>query len=161
MSDCPSGNAGDADLREDFARATQQTKALVRRYYDACNAGDFAAVFACLHPDCIHHSRLSEYPKDGVAFAFEATFAAFPDLHWTIEELIAEGDRVAALVLIEGTHVGDYLGASGTGRRIRVHSVDIARVRDGLFVEHRGVLDELHLLAQVGVVPETFLAQMS
>ncbi|HEX8159964.1 MAG TPA: ester cyclase [Solirubrobacteraceae bacterium] len=161
MSDCPLRNPQPPNPRDNLARATQQTKELVQRYYDACNVGDFEAVFACLHPNCIHHSRLSEYPKNGVAFAFKSTFAAFPDLHWTIEELIAEGERVAALVLIEGTHVGDYLGASGTGRRIRVHSVDIARVRDGLFVEHRGVLDELHLLAQVGVVPETFLAQMS
>jgi steroid delta-isomerase-like uncharacterized protein len=140
---------------------TEASRALVHRYYDACNRRDLEAVFDCLHPDCVHHSRLSEYPKDGVAFAFETTFAAFPDMHWTIEELIAEEDRVAALVLIEGTHRGEYLGAAGTGRRVRVYSVDVARVRDGRFIEHRGVLDELHLLAQVGVVPETFLAQMS
>ncbi|MEX2627018.1 MAG: ester cyclase [Ilumatobacteraceae bacterium] len=140
---------------------TEATKDLVRRYYDACNRGDLEAVFACLHPDCVHHSRLSEYPKDGVAFAFETTFRAFPDMHWTIVELIAEGDSVAALVRIEGTHQGDYLGQAGTGRRMSVLSVDIARVRDGRFVEHRGVLDELHLLAQIGVVPETYLVQMS
>jgi steroid delta-isomerase-like uncharacterized protein len=149
-------------LTTGYARAvTDQTKALVRRYYAACNQRDTEAIFECLHPDCIHHSRLSEYAKGGVAFAFEATFAAFPDLHWEIEELIAEDDRLAALVVIEGTHVGEYLGKAGTGKRIRVRSVDFARVRDGKFVEHRGVLDELHLLAQIGVVPETFLAQMS
>ena len=141
--------------------STEATKALVRRYYDACNRRDMPAVFDCLHPDCIHHSRLSEYPKHGVAYAFEATYAAFPDMHWTIEELIAEGERASALVLIEGTHLGEYLGAAGTGRRVAVRSVDIARVRDDRFVEHRGVLDELHLLAQIGVVPQTFLAQMS
>lgn len=151
---------GATELRAPLTE-TERTKALVRRYYEACNRRDLEAVFDCLHPDCIHHSRLSEYPKNGVAFAFEATFAAFPDLEWKIEELIAEGDRVAALVLIEGTHVGEYLGKAATGKRVRVYSVDIARVKDDKFVEHRGVLDELHLLAQIGVVPETFLAQMS
>lgn len=145
----------------ELATATDATRALVVKYYDACNRRDMPAIFACLHPDCIHHSRLSEYPKGGVAFAFEATFNAFPDMHWTIEELIVEGDRAAALVSIEGTHRGDYLGAAGTGKRVRVYSVDIARVKDDQFIEHRGVLDELHLLAQVGVVPTTFLAQMS
>lgn len=150
------GTASDARTTD-----AEATKALVRRYYDACNQRDLPAVFDCLHPDCIHHSRLSEYPKDGVAFAFEATFAAFPDLQWTVEQTIAEGEDVAALVLIEGTHLGEYLGAAGTGKRIAVRSVDIARVRDGQFIEHRGVLDELHLLAQIGVVPKTFLAQMS
>jgi steroid delta-isomerase-like uncharacterized protein len=146
---------------EELAAQTAQSRALVERYYDACNRGDLEAVFECLHPDCVHHSRLSEYSKEGVAFAFEATLGAFPDMRWTIEELIAEGERVAALVLIEGTHVGEYLGKSATGKRVRVYSVDVARVRDGQFVEHRGVLDELHLLAQIGVVPDTFLAQMS
>lgn len=151
----------DVRTADDLLAETDATRDLVRRYYDACNRGDLEAVFACLHPDCIHHSRLSEYPKGGVAFAFETTFRAFPDLHWTIVELIVEGDRAAALVRIEGTHRGEYLGKPGTGRRVSVHSVDIARVRDGQFVEHRGVLDELHLLAQIGVVPETYLAQMS
>jgi steroid delta-isomerase-like uncharacterized protein len=146
---------------EDLFAETEATKDLVRRYYAACNRGDMEAVFACLHPDCVHHSRLSEYPKGGVAFAFETTFRAFPDMHWTIVELIAEGDRAATLVRIEGTHQGDYLGKAGTGRRMSVLSVDIARVRDGQFIEHRGVLDELHLLAQIGVVPETYLVQMS
>jgi steroid delta-isomerase-like uncharacterized protein len=146
---------------EDRAAETERTKELVRRYYEACNRRDMAAVFDCLHPECIHHSRLSEYEKHGVGFAFEATFAAFPDLKWSIVELIAEGDRVAALVLIEATHLGDYLGKQATGKRVRVYSVDVARAKDGKFIEHRGVLDELHLLAQIGVVPETFLAQMS
>lgn len=143
------------------ASETERSKALVRRYFDACNRHDIDAVLACLHPDITHHSRLSEYPKDGVVFAFEATFGAFPDLTWTIRDLIAEGDRVATLVLIEGTHGGEYLGKAATGKRVRVFSVDVARVQDGRFIEHRGVLDELHLLAQIGVVPETFLAQMS
>lgn len=145
----------------DPALETEQSKALVRRYFDACNRHDIEGVLACLHPDITHHSRLSEYPKAGVVFAFEATFGAFPDLRWTIRELIAERDRVATLVLIEGTHRGEYLGKAGTGKRVRVFSVDVARVQDGRFIEHRGVLDELHILAQIGVVPETFLAQMS
>jgi steroid delta-isomerase-like uncharacterized protein len=146
---------------EERAAETERTKELVRRYYDACNRGDMTEVFDCLHPECIHHSRLSEYDKNGVAFAFEATYTAFPDMKWEIIELIAEGDRVAALVAIEGTHSGQYLGTPATGKRVRVYSVDVARVKDGQFVEHRGVLDELHLLAQIGVVPEMFLAQMS
>jgi len=140
---------------------TARTKQLVRSYFDACNRRDMAAIFDCLHPDVVHHSRLSEYPKEGVAYAFAATFAAFPDLRWNIVEIIAEGDRVATLVRFEGTHEGEYLGKAATGRRVRVYSVDVARVKDGKFIEHRGVLDELHLLAQIGVVPETFLAQMS
>jgi steroid delta-isomerase-like uncharacterized protein len=144
-----------------LAERNERTKELVRRYYDACNRRDMEAVFACFHPAIVHHSRLSEYPKDGIGYAFQATLAAFPDLRWEIVELIAEDERVAALVLVEGTHRGEYLGKAGDGRRVKVFSFDVARVQDGRFIEHRGVLDELHLLAQIGVVPETYLAQMS
>lgn len=143
------------------ATRTDEARQLVYRYFDACNRHDMAAIMDCFHPDIVHYSRLSEYPKDGIRFAFEATYQAFPDLQWTVLEVIAEGDRVASLTRIEGTHEGDYLGKSATGRRIQIFSVDVARVRDGRLVMHRGVLDELHLLAQIGVVPETFLAQMS
>jgi len=134
---------------------------LVRRYFDACNRHDMPAIMECFHPDVVHYSRLSQYPKDGIAFAFDATFQAFPDLRWDIVEIIAEDDRVASLTLIEGTHEGDYLGKAGTGRRVRIHSADIARVRDDQFIAHRGIIDELHLLAQIDVVPGMFLAQMS
>jgi len=146
---------------DDLASQTEQTKQLVRRFFDACNRRDFAEIFDCFHPDIVHYSRLSEYPKSGIAFAYEATLNAFPDLQWTIVDIIAEGEKVATLVSIEGTHLGEYLGKGTTGKRVRIWSVDIARVKDGRFIEHRGVLDELHLLAQIGVVPETYLAQMS
>jgi steroid delta-isomerase-like uncharacterized protein len=139
----------------------ERNKELVRRYYDACNRRAMDEVFACFHDDLVHYSRLSEYPKSGVAYAFESTFAAFPDLHWTILELISDADRVAALVLVEGTHEGDYLGASASRKRVKVFSAEFARVQDGAFIEHRGILDELHLIVQIGVVPEMYLAQMS
>lgn len=144
-----------------FATRTAETRHLVEQYYAAANAHDVDAVLATLHPDCTHYSRLSEYPRAGVAFAFDVTFAAFPDMRWTVRRMIVEDDWAAALVFIEGTHSGPYLGKDATGKRIGVHSVDVARVEDGLFMEHRGVLDELHLIAQIGVVPETYLAQMS
>lgn len=143
------------------AAGTAATRELVHRFFDACNRRDMDVIFDCFHPDIIHYSRLSEYPKNGIAFAYDATFSAFPDLHWTIHEVIAEGDKVATLLSIEGTHQGEYLGKAATGRRVRIWSVDIGRVKDGQFIEHRGVLDELHLIAQIGIVPETYLAQMS
>jgi steroid delta-isomerase-like uncharacterized protein len=146
---------------EDLTAQTAQNKEFVRRFFDACNRHAMAEILEFLHPDCIHYSRLSEYPKDGIVYAYEATWAAFPDLRWNIVDVIVEGDRMATLVLIEGTHLGEYLGKEPTGKRVRLYSVDVARLQDGKIIEHRGVLDELHLLAQIGVVPETFLAQMS
>lgn len=149
-----------AELAELSAR-TERTRELVRHYYDACNRRDFEAIFDCFHDDVVHHSRLSDYEKHGIPYAFQATFTAFPDLRWNPIEIVADGDRAAALVECEATHLGEYLGKEATGKRVKCFAFDVARVQDGKFIEHRGVLDELHLLAQIGVVPDTYLAQMS
>lgn len=146
---------------EDRAAETERTKDFTRRFFEACNRHDLDEIMTFFHPDIVHHSRLSDYPKEGIAFAYQVTLQAFPDLRWNVLETVAEGDRVAVLVQFDGTHSGDYLGKAATGRKVKFFAVDIGRIQDGQFIEHRGVLDELHLVAQIGVVPETFLAQMS
>jgi C-1 hydroxylase len=146
---------------EELASQTERTKDVTRRFFEACNRHDLDEIMAFFHPDIVHHSRLSDYPKEGIAFAYQVTLQAFPDLRWNVLETIAEGERVAVLVQFEGTHSGEYLGKPATGRKVKFFCVDIGRIKDGQFIEHRGVLDELHLVAQIGVVPETFLAQMS
>ncbi|MEV0083516.1 ester cyclase [Saccharopolyspora sp. NPDC050642] len=140
---------------------TEQTKRVARAFFDACNSHDLDRIMDFFHQDLVHHARLSDYPKEGVAFVYDLTLKAFPDLRWNIVEMVAEGDRVCTLVHYEGTHRGDYLGLVDTGKQVSFYSINIARVRDGRFIEHRGVLDELHLLAQIGALPEPFLAQMS
>jgi predicted ester cyclase len=144
-----------------FVAQTEQTKEVTRSFFEACNSHDLDKIMSYFHPDIVHHSRLSDYPKVGIAFAYQVTLNAFPDLKWNVQEIIAEGNRVASLVLFEGTHQGEYLGKSATGRSCRFFAVDFGVIEDGQFIEHRGVLDELHLISQIGVVPETFLAQMS
>lgn len=139
----------------------EESKALARKFVDACNAHDMDRILSCLHPDCVHHARLADYPMMGVAAAFRATWTALPDLHWEILDLVAEGDTVVTATEITGTHEGSYLGQPGTGTRISIRNVDIARVADGLFVEHRGLMDELHLLVQIGILDDRLLTQMS
>jgi predicted ester cyclase len=75
---------------------------------------------------------------------------AFPDLHFTIEDLIAEGDRVVFRSTIRGTHRGAFQGIPPTGRRVTVGLIDIVRVEDGRFVEHWGGPDLFDLLRQLG-----------
>lgn len=154
----------DMTALEDPAQATVQaeySKETTRRFFEACNRHDLNEIMSFFHPDVVHHSRLSDYPKEGIAFAYQVTLQAFPDLSWNVLETIADGDRVASLVRFEATHSGDYLGMPATGRSVSFLCADFGRLKDGQFIEHRGVLDELHLVAQIGIVPETFLAQMS
>ena len=78
--------------------------------------------------------------------------SAFPDLHLTIEDMIAEGDKVAMRSSWNGTHQGEFMGIPATGRRVTVSQIDISRIADGRMVEHWGQLDALGLMQQLGVV---------
>lgn len=78
---------------------------------------------------------------------------AFPDLHITIEDTIAERDEVAVRILIEGTHQGEGLGIPATGRRFRVSGICVIQLKDGKLVVGWNSWDQLGLLQQLGAVP--------
>jgi predicted ester cyclase len=78
---------------------------------------------------------------------------AFPDLDFTIESQIAEGDMVSSVGRMTGTHEADFMGVAATGRHISVQVMDTARARDGRFSEHWGLVDVPALMTQLGVAP--------
>ena len=78
---------------------------------------------------------------------------AFPDLQFTIEDMVAEGDRVVERFTGQGTHKGSLFGIAPTGKQVSVSGIYIHRIVDGRIVEIWGVLDALGLLEQIGVVP--------
>jgi predicted ester cyclase len=79
---------------------------------------------------------------------------AFPDLHFTIEELIAEGDVVAGRLTMSGTHEGPLMGMPPTGRSVQQAHMHFVRFRDGKAVEHWGVRDDLGMMQQMGIMSE-------
>jgi steroid delta-isomerase-like uncharacterized protein len=83
---------------------------------------------------------------------YEVWFRAFPDLTFTTEDLIVDDDRVALLGRVCGTHQGEFLGMSATGRRIEISCVFIYRLENGAIAHERRVLDFTGLLVQVGVL---------
>jgi len=86
----------------------------------------------------------------------EYWFKAFPDASVSIEDLIAEGDRVVIRLTANGTHGGDFLGVTPTGRRITMQEIDIARIENGLIAEMWAAPDVYGMLAQLGALqPET------
>ena len=78
---------------------------------------------------------------------------AFPDGHYTIEDMIAEGDRVVVRQTFRGTHKGDFMGIPPTGKQVSVTEIEIFRVTNGKNVENWTNSDDLGLLQQLGVVP--------
>jgi steroid delta-isomerase-like uncharacterized protein len=130
--------------------------ATARRMYDLINAGDIDAFGDLLADDFVEHEELPELSpsKDGVKTFFRMQLAAFPDLRMDVQDIVADGAKVVARVRYTGTQQGDFQGMPATGKSVDVQLVDIfAFDSDGRVREHWGVLDQLTLLQQLGVVP--------
>ncbi len=82
-----------------------------------------------------------------------AVLAAFPDLHVTPEDVIAEGDSVVARLTSRGTHQGEFQGIPPTGKQITLTGIEVFRIADGTIAERWGEFDFLGLLQQLGVIP--------
>ena len=83
---------------------------------------------------------------------FAMLLRAFPDLHVTVEDLIAEGDKVVARNSVTGTHQGEYMGLPPTGRTVTYNEIFIFRFADGRIAETWGVVDVLSQMKQLGVI---------
>jgi steroid delta-isomerase-like uncharacterized protein len=79
----------------------------------------------------------------------------FPDIQWTVEEMIAEDDKVAARFTMRGTHQGSFFGVPPTGKTIAVQAMNFYRLSGGQFIEEHGQPDLLGLLQQIGAVPSS------
>jgi steroid delta-isomerase-like uncharacterized protein len=139
--------------------AARENKAIARRIYEeVINTGDLSLADQYIDQDMVSHNNPPDTPEGIEGFKhFVTTFrAAFPDLVFTIEDLIAERDRVVARATIRGTHKADFMGVPATGRAIEMESIDIMRFADDKVVEHWGQGDAVGLMQQLGaVIPPT------
>jgi steroid delta-isomerase-like uncharacterized protein len=132
----------------------QENKALVRHIADLWNAGDLAALDAHFTPDYVNRDPNNPEATDFASYKrwAAAARAAFPDMQITIEDLIAEGDRVAKYWSFVATHQGEYAGAAPTGKLVTWSGVTIYRIVGGKAAECIWRTDALGLLQQLGVV---------
>ena len=91
--------------------------------------------------------------REGLKFAIGALLTAFPDMHWTIEEQVAEDETVVSRFSWTGTHCGEFMGIPATEKSVESWGVVIDVVRDGKFSESRILMDSLGMLQQIGVLP--------
>jgi predicted ester cyclase len=135
----------------------ERNKAQFRRTYEEMfNQGNLSIAEELVAPDCVNYEIPPGMNNQGPESARQVVRmlrTAFPDLHFTIEELVAEGDTVVGRVIMSGTHQGPLMGIAPTGRSIRQAQAHFVRFRDGKGVEHRGVRDDLSLMQQLGVIP--------
>ncbi len=134
----------------------EANKASFRRAYEELfNQGNLSLVEELVAPDFLNHEAPpgSNRGPESMRQLIRMLRTAFPDLHFTIEELVAEGDTVAGRVIMSGTHQGTFQGMPPTGRSFRQAQMHFVRFRDGKGVEHRAVRDDLGLMQQLGVIP--------
>jgi predicted ester cyclase len=135
--------------------STEDNKALVRRYQDAYNTNNLDALDDILSPEIATPAMLPGFPPgiEGIKQVHRATLAAWPDAHAEIEDLIAEGDQVAARITLTGAAVNPGFGLPGTGNRFRVGGMYIVRIANGKIVEHTGWEDVMSLMQQIQGTP--------
>jgi steroid delta-isomerase-like uncharacterized protein len=131
-----------------------ENKALVRRFIEEVwNQQNLALALQLLTPDYIGHDPATPEGISGIeGFRrfFNTYTSAFPDQHFTIEDLIAEGDRVVTRWSVEGTHTGVLHGIAPTGKRVHVTGTTISRIKNGKIDEDHIHWDAFGLMQQLG-----------
>ena len=123
-----------------------------RRLFEAViSNGDFALVPELIAPDYTDPSGPAG--PEGFAAGLQAVRAAFPDWSSTLEDLIVEGDTVAARWTVRGTQEGPFMGLPATGRAVEMQECGFLRFSGGKLVRIDRVADELSLMRQLGALP--------
>jgi steroid delta-isomerase-like uncharacterized protein len=136
--------------------SVEEIKALVRRLVEEWNKGKAAAMAVIdelYATDFVSHGDEDMRGIKNVKQSTSEEFSAFPDQHFTIDDMIVEGDKLAARYTITGTHKGEYMGAPPTNKKITIRAITIDRFAGGKIVEEWGMMDTLGLMQQLGVVP--------
>ena len=134
----------------------EENKAIVRRFYDEfINQGNIDTFDELVSSDLVEHEDMGEFAPtaEGVKQAFAMFRSAFPDLRATIDELIAEGDKVVARGTWRGSHQGGFMGVPPSGNSVTFGVIDILRIANGKIVDHWGQTDSLGLMQQIGAFP--------
>ncbi len=138
--------------------SAEENKAIQRRIYEAYNQGDLAALDELIAPDNTSHEEAipgQEPGLEGLKKVLTMFRSAIPDFAMTPDVMIAEGDKVAAHVVTQGTNTGEFMGNPPTGKEIKIESFHINRFADGKLVEHWGLSDTAKMMQQLGVAPPT------
>lgn len=137
--------------------------AVVRRFYDELwNARRIEIADEIIAADCVSHQLASgaedigmPRPPELIKQHVAAWLAGFPDLHFTVEQIIAEGDRVVTHSRMRGTHTGAWHGLAPTGRAVSLPMIVIQRIGGGKIAEDWVLVDSLGFYQQLGLVPAT------
>lgn len=128
----------------------------MKKFVEFINSASEKLAHELVSPEAIFHVPGRPEPMVGPAgylMIVGMMREGFPDIQWTVEELISEGDKVAARFTMRGTHHGQFMGVTPTGKPIIVQALNIYHLENGQIIKEYGSPDMLGLLAQIGALP--------
>ncbi|MFI5719875.1 ester cyclase [Nocardia sp. NPDC051750] len=137
----------------------EHNKSIFRRFHDVVNTGDLESISRTIAeltvPDMRLHTPLTtpETGRDAVEQTWVNLLRVFPDIQVRLEDVIAEGDKVAGRSVVTGTHRAEFMGIAPTGKRVEYNEMFIFRFTEGRVAEMWGVVDIFSLIRQLGGFP--------
>ena len=136
--------------------STEKNKLVMSRFVEFINTADEKLAQELISANAKFYAPGSPEPMQGPA-GYLAIIgmmrSGFPDIQWTLEETIVEGDKVAARFMMRGTHRGSFFGVPPTGKSIAVQAMNFYRLSNGQFIEEYGMPDRMGLMQQIGGLP--------
>ncbi|MBI1880231.1 MAG: ester cyclase [Chloroflexi bacterium] len=135
--------------------STESNKAVVQRFREALDAGDLEGAMAVFAPDAVVHMSSAPEPlsMEGFKQMGQLLLSAFTGSTSTVEDMIAEGDKVVSRLTFRGTHTGDLMGIPPTGKSVAMSEIIIDRLADGQIVESWRLFDQMGMMQQLGLIP--------
>lgn len=137
--------------------SVEENKALFRRLVEEVfNKGNMSTIDEFLAPNFVEREVLPPGTPSGREGVKQLTMmfrTAFPDFNVSIDDMIAEGDKIVARTTWSGTQKGEFMGIPPSGKRVSFDVIDIIRISEGKGVEHWGVMDSSAMMQQLGVIP--------
>ena len=138
--------------------SVDENKALLRRgWEEILNKGNINALDQFYAENFVDHNAFPGIPSgiEGMRQTYNIIFSAFTNIHVTIDDMVAEEDKIVVRVTANGIHTGEFMGTPATGKRISVMEIRIYRIAGGKIVEHWGLMDTASLMQQIGSAPPT------
>lgn len=134
---------------------SEKNKAVMRRTIEILNAHNLDALEEVIATNLVEHNTPpgQDPGLEGVKQQLSMALAAFPDFQFTLDDLIAEGDKVVARGRMTGTHQGEFMGIPATGKQVSQRGTQIVRIAKGKVVESWMEVDNLGLMQQLGAIP--------
>jgi steroid delta-isomerase-like uncharacterized protein len=139
-------------FKENNTMTAEENKTLVRQFINSCNMENPATWDKLCAPDCVAHVNMQDWTLEQTKQYLKAGLrVAFPDEVFIIEDMIAEGDKVAVRYTWKGTHKGTYLGIAPTGKKVTLVFLELFKISNGKLVESWETVDLSQFYAQLGI----------